>query len=95
MADVRTDEGVRIDHYLDYLFDEFNDLPDLAAEWPTLERGDRSAFREEWAIKEDRLGLLRGYAEQGCLTPEQAARYAELLALVARLRPLLATLLED
>jgi hypothetical protein len=94
MADVRTEESVHIDHYLDYLFDEFSDLSDLAAEWPALEAGDRSAFREEWGIKQDRLGLLRRYAEQGCMTPEQAARYAELLALVTRMRPLLATLFE-
>ncbi len=95
MAEVAQDLAARIDHYLDYLFDEFGDLPDLAQEWPTLERGDQITFLLEWPIKEDRLVLLRGYAEQGCMTPEQATRYAELLALVARMRPLLATLLAD
>ena len=72
----------RIDPYLDYLFREWEDH-------------DRLDFVVEWPIREDRLHQLREWAAQGLFTPEQQARYDELLQLIACHRPLLDRLLDE
>lgn len=85
----------RIDPYLDSLFREWESIPELAREWVAWEEPDRLDFTYEWSIREDYLAQLQGWVTQGLLTPAQQARYDNLLGLVARHRPLLATLLRE
>ena len=85
----------RIDPYLDYLFAEWQALPEVATEWPEWEDLDQLDFVVEWPIREDRLHQLQGWAAQGLLTPEQQARYDELLQLIACYRPLLDGILNE
>ena len=94
MAEVTQDIEARIDRYLDYLFDEWENVPIIADERPDLGDSDRSDFTEEWGIKEDRLHQLQDYADRGLLNPGQCARHQVLLELVAKTRPLLAPLFE-
>ncbi len=95
MAQVSQDIEARIDHYLDYLSDEWADIPALASEWSQLSSFERLDFVLEWPIKEDYLLQLRDYAEREFLTPAQRTRYQELLKLVAQHRPTLEKLLAD
>ena len=85
----------RIDPYLDYLFREWEDIPGLAEEWVEWEDHDRLDFVAEWPIREDHFYQLQQWAAQGMFTPEQQARYDELLQLIARHRPLLDRLLNE
>lgn len=85
----------RVDSYLDYSFGEWQSVPELVEEWPQWEPVDQVTFRHEWAIREDYLDQLQRWAEQGLLTRVQRDRYAELLALVARHRPIVMALFED
>jgi hypothetical protein len=95
MVDVGPRVQARIDHYLECLTTEWASIPDVAREWPSLQRHERADFILEWPIQEDRLLQLRRYAEQGAMTPEQRARYEAVLELVALNRPTLETLLQD
>jgi hypothetical protein len=85
----------RIDDYLTYLLDEWQGIPDLAAEWAEWEEHERLDFVLEWPIREDRLHQLRERAAAGQLTPRQQARYEHVLDLERRHRPLLERLLAD
>ncbi len=85
----------RIDPYLDYLFREWEYVPELAREWAEWDELDRLDYVVEWPIREDRLHELAQWAEQGLLTPEQRARYDMLLRLVSRHRPVLEALFDD
>ncbi len=85
----------RIDPYLDYLFRAWQALPDVAKVWAEWEDHDRLDFVVEWPIREDHLYQLQEWAAQGLFTPEQQARYDELLQLIARHRPLLDRLLNE
>ena len=80
---------------LEYLYSEWSDIPSLAQEWPHLTKSERRDFIVEWPIKEDRLFQLRKYVSADLCTPAQRGRYEQLLALIARHRPLLEQLLED
>ncbi|HLH23968.1 MAG TPA: hypothetical protein VK066_15705 [Chloroflexota bacterium] len=97
MAQVAKDSEVRewIDDYLDYLFAEWEAIPEVAAEWDEWQDHEQLDFVVEWPIREDRLRELQQWAEQGLLAPQQQARYERLLALVARQRPTLEKLLRD
>ncbi len=95
MAEVATKISARIDHYLDRLFGDWEDIPVLAEEWPTLNQYDRLDFILEWPITTSYMGELRRYAEEGLLTAEQQARYQELLSLAERHRPTLERLLAE
>lgn len=79
----------RIDPYLDYLFREWESVPQLAEEWEGWEDHDRLDFFVEWPIREDHLHQLRDWNERGLLTLAQRGRYEELLGLIARHRPVL------
>jgi hypothetical protein len=94
MAQVAASVHARIEHSLKYLLDEWTDIPELASEWSSLERYERLDFIHEWPIRESYMAQLQDYAERGLLTPAQRARYDELLKLVERHRPTLATLLK-
>ena len=97
MAQVVQDDKLRarIEHYLDYLIREWEDVPHLAAEWLEWDEHDQLDFVIEWPIREDRLHQLQHWTEQGLLTPEQYARYEDLLTLVEQHRPMLDRLLAD
>ena len=95
MAYVANQQLTRIDPYLDYLFAEWAHVPEVAKEWADWDEPDRLLFVLEWPIKEDRLAQLRGWVAEGALTPEQMARYHELLALVERHRRILEPLLSE
>ena len=95
MAYVAHEVHTRSDDYLDYLFSEWCDLPEVEREWPTWKEAARLLFVLEWPIKEDHLHQLRQWVAEGVLTPEQMARYRELLALVEKHRPILERLLSE
>ncbi len=82
-------------YYLDYLFAEWADLPEVEREWPTWEEPARLLFVVEWPMREDRLALLRQQVADGLLAPEQMGRYHELLALIEKHRPILDRLLSE
>src|SRR5688572_15821641 len=84
-----------IDDYLDYLSSEWAGLPDLAAEWDEWDELSKLDFVIEWGVPADRLHQLHQWAEQDLLTPEQRARYDQLMALVAKYQPILDELLKD
>ena len=79
----------RIDFALDYVLRAWQDVPDLVAEWPTLDPIERTVIELEWAIPDSHLAELRAWAERGVLTPEQQARYEDVLAAVSCYRPAL------
>ena len=85
----------RIDPYLDYLFRAWQALPEVAKVWAEWEDHDRLDFVVEWPIREDHFHQLEEWVSQGLLTPEQQARYDELLQLIACHRPLLDRLLDE
>lgn len=84
-----------IDRYLAYLIAEWNDVPQVVAEWAAWEEHDRLDFVVEWPIREDHLRQLRQWADHGLLTTAQYAGYRELEETVRRHRPDLERLLAD
>lgn len=97
MAQVTEDRQLReqIDDYLDYLVNSWQGVPRLAADWEEWDEDSRLVFDVNWAIPEDRLLQLRGWAEQGLLSASQRARYEMLEAQVAEYRPLLDRMLAE
>ena len=97
MAQVAQDPQLRsrIEHYLDYLTNQWEGIPELAAEWEDWDQDSRLTFVLNWGVPADRLHQLQGWAAQGLLTPGQHARYDGLLQLVERNRPTLERLLAD
>jgi hypothetical protein len=85
----------RIDRYLTYLFDQWCQLPEMAAEWDEWDDLSRLTFVLNWGVPADRLAQLRGWAAQGLLTPEQRERFDALEHLVAQNHETLAYLLES
>ncbi len=85
----------RIDRYLSYLIREWASIPEIADEWDEWDDLEQLEFTVEWPIREDRLGQLQAYAEQGLMTPAQQDRYDELLHLVEKHRPTLERLIGD
>lgn len=84
-----------INHYLDYLTRSWESVPLDAQEWEEWDGLSQLTFIVNWGVPEDRLHQLRGWAEQGLLTPAQRARYDALLKLVTQYRPLLEQLFAD
>ncbi len=86
----RQEITTRIDWSLDYLLNEWADIPTLAAEeWPLWSRNQQVEFFLDWSVKEDRLHALRQWQAEGQITAAQAARFAALLRLIARHGPVL------
>ncbi len=89
----RQETTTRIDWSLDYLFAAWADIPALAAEeWPLWSHDQQVEFFLDWPVKNSHLGLLRQWQAEGQMTAAQAARFAALLALIARNRPALAAM---
>jgi hypothetical protein len=76
----------RIDRYLEYLFDRWEQLPEMAAEWDEWDDLSRLTFAVNWGVPADRLAQLRHWADEGLLTPAQQERYDRLLQLVSQNR---------
>jgi len=91
-----TTKSDKVDRYfLDYLFAEWEDLPEVEREWPTWEEPSRLLFVLEWPMREDRLATLRQWVADGLLTGKQLGRYRELKALIERHRPIVERLLSE
>ena len=97
MAQVRrtSDLGEWVESYLEYLFRDWNAVPEVADEWSKMEEHERLDFVLEWPIREDRWLQLQHWASHGQLTPAQCARYDALSALITHHRPIIDRLLAD
>ena len=84
----------RVDGFLDYLFQQWANVPEQAADWNEWDEDSKVDFILDWPICEDRLQQLRRYADEGMLMPEQTAQYRKLLRLVSRNRPVLERMLQ-
>jgi hypothetical protein len=85
----------RIEFALDYLRNEWEGVPELAAEWAEWDEHSRLSFAVDWPIRESHLHLLQEWAQQGLLTADQQTRYKALLELIVAQRPALERLLND
>lgn len=94
MAEVARDVTTDADWLLDYLFAEWEDIPNIARAWPAWTKVDRVHALIDWPVVESNLRTLEDYAAQGVLTPDQDTRYARLRALVTAHRPVLRRLME-
>ena len=94
MAEVAPDVTTDVDWLLDYLIGEWEDIPNVAREWPTWTKTDRIHALIDWPVVESNLRALDDYAIQGILTPAQEARYTRLRALVTTYRPVLRRLMD-
>lgn len=93
MAHIAWVTGEKIDQYLAYLCDEFDNVEDVANEWKELNELDHLDFRLEWPIKAERLHALERYAQEGVMTDEQLVRYRALLRRTAIYLPIIDRLL--
>ncbi len=78
-----------IDRELDQAHTEWARLPEVEAtidSWPEDEALD---YLNEWSLQVDTVSTLRKRAARGELTPEQQARFEELLPIVERNRPII------
>lgn len=65
-------------------------MPTFAAEeWPEWDRDERAEFLLDWPVKNSHLARLRRWHAEGRMTTAQAARFADLLRLIGRNRPIL------
>ncbi len=90
-----TDLASWIDDSLDYLVGEWEQIPEIAAEWDDWDEYDRLDFVIEWPLREDRLHQLQRWHSGGELSLSQSQRLVELQELIERNRPVLERLLED
>ena len=95
MAGVARDATTDVDWLLDYLLAEWEDIPNIAREWPSWTKIDRIHALIDWPVVESNLRTLEDYAAQGFLSSAQTERCARLLALMTKYRPLLQRLLQD
>ncbi|MBA2596717.1 MAG: hypothetical protein H0V00_08860 [Chloroflexia bacterium] len=84
-----------IDKSLDYLMSNWDDIPEIAADWDNWDEDDRLDFVLEWPLREDRLHQLQRWQIDGNLSASQLQRFAELEELIERNTPTLGHLLED
>ena len=88
-ADVRA----QIDHFLDHGVREWSAVPEYVEQFPTWTTSEQLDFVHEWAIRESALQVLRDLTET--MDSRQRVRYDELPRMVAKYRPLVASLLRD
>ncbi len=75
-----TEISGRIERNLGALLAEVEDLPNVSAEWDQWTEGNRVSYSLDWDhLMADYLTELDGYYRAGDLTPDQQARYFELL----------------
>ena len=75
-----TDIAHRIERSLHAVMADTQDLPDWAAEWDAMTDGERASTSLEWDhMMNDYLTELDDYCRSGAMSPEQQARYRQLL----------------
>lgn len=89
------DSTSRAEHFLEYSLREWDAVPSYVADFPMWDDDEQLAFVHEWAIRESSLDVLADYERQGALTTRQRRRYDQLLAIVARHRPMIERLLNE
>lgn len=94
MAELARQTRADADWLLDYLFAEWEDLTNIAHEWPTWDKIERIHALIDWPVVESNLRRLNDLVVQSALTPAQDARYTALQALIATYRPLLRQLMD-
>jgi hypothetical protein len=95
MAQVAHDVTANVDRMLRYLRGRWEDIPFAANEWERWDRFERVDYLSDWPVVESYMDLLRQHAAHGDLTPAQQQRYGRLLALVARVNPMLEQMMQD
>lgn len=88
MAQETLDRQQWIDDLLDQLTATWEKVPEVAAKIDGWDIGEQLTYTEEWPLYNDMLYRLGQYVEHGQLTPAQRQRYAALLELIERNRPL-------
>ena len=75
-----TEISGRIERRLRALLAEVEDLPNVSAEWDQWSEGNQVSYSLDWDhLMADYLTELDGYYRAGDMTPDQQARYYELL----------------
>lgn len=95
MAQVTHSTTAKIDWLLDYLFDQWEDVREIAAEWESLEFHEREDFWAEWPLKEDAQLRLEHFVERDLLSPAQCERYSRLRDVMGELRPTVEWMLKN
>lgn len=88
MDSVTDAQGVDIDWLLERVEADWEEVPTVLADWSTWEWVDAVVFVEEWPLVERRMERLHEAAAHGVMIPAQQQRYARVLELAARYRPL-------
>ena len=93
MAQLAAPEQAKIDRDLDHALRVWGQLPDVEADFGNWPEDAALDFVFEWTLEEDRLHRLATHAARGDLTSQQQKRHRQLLALVARHRPIVERLI--
>ena len=93
-SSIRTMNDTAAESFLAYLAREWASVPQVAANWLSLDEEEQLAFDLEWAIREDRLADVEAWSHAGILTAAQARRFEELQGVIVRNRPILETMLQ-
>jgi hypothetical protein len=91
----QTEFAAWIDRSLEYLIEEWSEIPEIACEWSTWDEPDRLDFVLEWPLNEIRLRDLQTWEAQGRLSAAQRKRFEELERLIRRHRTTLDRLLAE
>lgn len=83
----KSERSAWIDDFLDYEFDQWCSVPELAAEWKEWDAFSQTTLVVNWGVVTDRLASLRGWAADGQMTPAQRQRFEELERVVAQHEP--------
>ena len=78
-----------IDRLLDLSRAGWEELPEVAGEASSWDRGSLEAYLAEFPLEEDRLRRLSEHAEAGRMDKAQLERHQRLLELAEERRPLL------
>lgn len=89
MAQVTKAKHDEIDRLLDLSRAGWEDLSEVAREAEAWDRESLEAYLAELPLEEDRLARLSEHAEGGRMDEAQLERYARVLDLAERRRPLL------
>ena len=68
------------------------DLPQVAAEWESLDAGEQMAWGIQWSNEMTRFERLGRYAADGVLAADQHERYRQLLVTARDLVPVMSQL---
>lgn len=94
MAQVVPSIDIDIDWLLEFLTQEWRNVPCVASAWETWEQESRLDYLNEWPITESYGEILQAAVYRGRLSAAQSIRYQELLSLISDARPTIEDLLE-